>query len=1645
MFTHTTALDLLELKSAIVGNPLVVSQDTTVMDAIAQMSGVRLACVNRYRESEEQLAKTIDDRQDELHLEARSSCVVVVEDGRVVGILTERDVVLLSSQQQPLDRLMVRQVMSHPAITLHEEAFTDLFLAINLLQKHQIRHLPILDEQDRLVGIVTHESLRQIARPIDLLRLRLVAEVMTHEVVCAFPSCSMLAIAQLMANHRISSVIIVEPVVTSTGSLQIPVGIVTERDLVQFQALGLSMETYQAQAVMSTPIFAVKPSDSLLGVQQLMEQRFIRRLVVTGEQGELLGIVTQTSLLQALNPVELYKLAQVLEKKVLRLEAEKISLLESRTIELEQQVEARTAVIQTKAEKEKLVTQIANQIRTSLNLQEILNICVAEVRTFLECDRVLVYQFQPDWSGIIIAESVDPSQPATLGNQINDTYFGQQTATLYDREQPVVVNNIYTTGYSDCHIQLLEQYHVKANLVVPIRVTGQLWGLLISNQCVNYRDWQTEDITLLQHISVQLAIAIQQATTHQQLQQELQERQQAELKLERLNAKLEAKIAQRTQELRQANNLQRAILDSTNYAIMSTDLTGIIQTFNAGAERMLGYSAQEMVGKQTPLVIHDLEELSQRAAVLSIELGQEIPAGLEVFITKTRKDNFSEEEWIYIRKDGSRFPVLLSITPLKNSHEQIIGFVGIAKDISVRKRAENALRESQQFLQTVLDTLPLSVFWKDRNSVYLGGNPQFAKTLGLQSSSEIVGKTDWDFSFTEAEILAFHTDDRQVMESGTAILGREETITLPTGEQRWLETNKMPLRDWKGNVIGILATFQDITERQNALRERKLAEQRMRQQAEREAVLREITQRIRQSLELEVILKAAVNETRQLLAVDRVAVYQFQPNWSGQFIVEAVADNWVKLVDSEIKKVWEDTYLQETQGGRFRHNEIMTVTDIYQAGLQPCHVELLEQFQARAYVVTPIFVGESLWGLFGMYQNTQPYSWAADEIELLQQIANQLAIAIQQASLYEQMQSELVIRQQAEAAMALQLQQQQTLDAITQQIRQSLNLKDILAKVTQQVKDLMNSDRVIVFRLFPNGKSQIVAEAVDSEFIALKDRHWNNESWSQDILDCYWQGKPRIVSDVMRDTWTHCLLEYSVEGQIQSKIVAPILQEIYKSENHRWVAPGENNKLWGILVVHACGEKRVWLESEAQILQQIANQLAIAIQQANLFEQLQLELVERQQAEQQLVESNQQLAISNQELARATRLKDEFLANMSHELRTPLNAILGMTEGLQDKIFGSVNAQQIKALEIIKSSGSHLLELINDILDVAKIESGQLELDCIPTAVTSLCQSSLTFIKQLALKKHIHVEMKLPLNLPDLLVDERRIRQVLINLLNNAVKFTPEGGHITLEVSCHTQKEDGEMGKPEMGGNTLPTSLPPHLPTSSLSQSYLRITIADTGIGIAKENIHKLFQPFVQIDSALNRQYTGTGLGLTLVKRLVELHGGQVSVTSEPGVGSCFTIDLPYTTSHYPSAEPEIPPEPSIEPKLLEPEGSPLILLAEDNEANISTISSYLTAIGYRVIVAKNGSEAIAFVQSENPDLILMDIQMPEMDGLEAIRQIRSNPNLVNVPIIALTALAMMGDRDRCLAAGANDYLTKPVQIKQLVMTIQQLLASRSR
>lgn len=402
-----------------------------------------------------------------------------------------------------------------------------------------------------------------------------------------------------------------------------------------------------------------------------------------------------------------------------------------------------------------------------------------------------------------------------------------------------------------------------------------------------------------------------------------------------------------------------------------------------------------------------------------------------------------------------------------------------------------------------------------------------------------------------------------------------------------------------------------------------------------------------------------------------------------------------------------------------------------------------------------------------------------------------------------------------------------------------------------------------------------------------------------------------------------------------------------------------------------------------------------------------------------------ELSEANAELTTAARSKDEFLASMSHELRTPLNAILNMSECLEEGIFGPLTEEQRSATDTVTSSGRHLLSLINDILDLAKASSGAMKLSVETVIVEDLCHASVRLIKASADKKRLTVETSFDESARTIRADPRRLKQALINLLGNAVKFTPEGGTIGLQVKGSHDKE------------------------------ALHFSVWDTGIGISHEDQSRLFKRFVQLDSGLNRQYEGTGLGLSLVLAMTDLHGGGVHVESRgPGFGSRFTISLPLSETmleegSQAAMDPQmgIPPAPGMGSKDIagtdsDVQAGPLILLAEDNTDNITAVSTFLKAKGYRLVVARDGAKAVDLARQEHPALILMDIQMPKLDGREAMRELRKDPGFAGVPMIALTALAMAGDRERCLAAGADEYMTKPVSLKKLNQAIEQLLSA---
>jgi signal transduction histidine kinase/ActR/RegA family two-component response regulator len=374
----------------------------------------------------------------------------------------------------------------------------------------------------------------------------------------------------------------------------------------------------------------------------------------------------------------------------------------------------------------------------------------------------------------------------------------------------------------------------------------------------------------------------------------------------------------------------------------------------------------------------------------------------------------------------------------------------------------------------------------------------------------------------------------------------------------------------------------------------------------------------------------------------------------------------------------------------------------------------------------------------------------------------------------------------------------------------------------------------------------------------------------------------------------------------------------------------------------------------------------------------------------------------------ASKAKSDFLAMISHEIRTPMNGIIGLTDWM---LHGELNGTQREHLGMIKSSSHALMEIINEILDFSRIEAGTLTLNRAPFPLRDLFHDIFTPLAVWARKKSLHFHWNIAPDIPEALEgDAGRLRQIMLNLVGNALKFT-EIGEVAVNVSLQA-------------------------PTSA-GQCTLLIRVSDTGIGISPDKQSLIFEAFKQADSSISRRYGGTGLGLPISAHLIELMGGALRVESELGQGSTFYFSVPFSLSQR-----FAPPKDTASPALPKPQRLLNVLLAEDNAINRLIVQRPLAQAGHTVLIAENGQQAVEVWQAQRPHLILMDIQMPVMDGLEAATLIRSrerSEGLPAIPIVALTANSMHADRENCRAAGMEHFISKPMNIRDLLVLLEEI------
>lgn len=622
-------------------------------------------------------------------------------------------------------------------------------------------------------------------------------------------------------------------------------------------------------------------------------------------------------------------------------------------------------------------------------------------------------------------------------------------------------------------------------------------------------------------------------------------------------------------------------------------------------------------------------------------------------------------------------------------------------------------------------------------------------------------------------------------------------------------------------------------------------------------------------------------------------------------------------------------------------------------------------------------------------------------------------------------------------ALHQQVEQERLLHQVTTQIRQSLELPVILKTAVKQVRDFLKVDRLLIYQFDFNSTSlpkptqpyltnhslsnasqkshsNLLGTALSTNLEQIGWGYVTYEAKISDKIDSvlnltegdcsthvpncrkkYQKGLTFAINDIEKSyPNAPCLLELLRKIQVRAKLVTPLVVK---------------NKLWGLLIAQQCFDPYHWKDSEKIFLQQIAEHLTVAIYQAQLYAQLQQQ---KTTLEERVIEQTQALRDTLHAAQSASRAKSEFLAAMSHELRTPLTCVIGMSATLLRWSFGQegvktlpINKQR-SYLQTIQESGEHLLELINDILDLSQVEAGKTVLNISELSLAKLVNQALKTLKEKAFHQKVNLEIDFQVEPSNdrFLADQRRVRQILFNLLGNAIKFTPAGGSVTLRVWRET--------------------------------NLAVFQIEDTGIGIADEELPLLFQKFQQLETSYHRTYEGTGLGLALTKQLVELHGGRITVKSVVAQGSLFTVWLP--SQQMPTTTPiKLTAAPSY---ISVPQG--IIVLIEDQEEIAISICEILTAGGYKVIWLTDASTAVEQIALLQPKAVLLDWQLLGMEGLEMIQSLRNLPETQQIKFLALTNSTLLENQADHLKQVVDDCLEKPIEPMQLLHKVIAIMSN---
>ncbi len=709
-----------------------------------------------------------------------------------------------------------------------------------------------------------------------------------------------------------------------------------------------------------------------------------------------------------------------------------------------------------------------------------------------------------------------------------------------------------------------------------------------------------------------------------------------------------------------------------------------------------------------------------------------------------------------------------------------------------------------------------------------------------------LAKQAWDVIISDYRLPGF--DARGALE-----VVQQSQLDLPfivvsgtIGEEQAVAMMKAGAHDYlmKGNLVRLAEAVRREVREALIRAERKQAEIRLRQTAEREQLVRMVTERIRQSLNLDHIFTTTVTEVRRVLATNRVILFRLSSDEHGYVVQESVDAGWQSIIGQDI----DDPCLRSQYVDFYAEGRVRAIVDIEDGSIQPCHADFLRQFQVRANLVVPIIQPGGLWGLLIAHHCAGKRQWTEDEIRLLKQLADQVAIAIQQANLYRQAQLELAERQRAEAtlqqlnqeleqrvqrrtqSLQQQAEQERLLRLIIQNIHHSLDLEEILTTVLNETRQTLQVDRVAIYQFAPDWSGSFVAESVAEGWVPLVEEGvqtpWEDTYLQETQGGRYRQNETFAVNDIHTVGHTLCHVEILERFQVRAYVIAPIILD---------------NQLWGLLAAYQNSGTREWQDWEVQLLRQVGIQTAIALRQSRLYQTAQTQV---------------------KALEQLSQLKDDFLSAVSHELRSPLANIKMAIQMVKLNLNQhTIQDDQLnRYLQILEESCNQELMLINDLLDLQRLEAGVQSLELESVDLNYWLPSIAEPFEIRAHEQQQDLNLDLAPNLPPITTDLFALRRILVELLHNACKYTPPNEQITL--------------------------------TAQTIHTTLKIQVSNSGVELPPEELPRLFEKFYRITSIDRWKHGGTGLGLALVKRLVEHLNGSIEVESANSL-VCFTVYLP--------------------------------------------------------------------------------------------------------------------------------------------------------